>query len=115
MRPVDRDSAEAAIHPPADDHPATAAIADTDRLDIDRVRLHRYHAFVRQPGQELTPLLETGLAPLAISHHLGNGRTIVQAYPLRTDRSDLAISKSFVVMVQDWLAYLTQPAATRTT
>jgi len=114
VRPADRDSAEAAIHPPAGDHPTTAVIADTDRLDIDRVRLRRYHSFIRQPGQELTPLLESGLgAPLALLHHVGKGRVIVQAYPLRTDWTDLAISKSFVVMVQDWLAYLTQPAATR--
>ena len=64
------------------------------------MRLRRYYAFARQPGQELTPLLETGLCAPWRLHHLGKGRTIVQAFPLRTDWSDLAISKSFVVMVQ---------------
>jgi hypothetical protein len=114
MRTTERDSAESSIHPPKGDHPATAMLADTDRLDIGRVRFLRYHTFVRQPGQELTPLLESGRgAPLAMLHHLGKGRVIIQAYPLRTDWSDMPISKSFVVLVQDWLTYLTQPASTR--
>jgi hypothetical protein len=38
---------------------------------------------------------------------------IVQSVPLRLDRSELARSQAFVVMVQDWLAYLTQPLASR--
>lgn len=114
LRPAERDSAEAAIHPPTGEHPATAMLADTDRLDIDRVRLRQYYTFRRLPGQEFTPLLESGRGePLALLHHMGKGRVILQAYPLRTDWSDLPISKSFVVLVQDWLSYLTQPAATR--
>jgi hypothetical protein len=89
-------------------------LSDTDRLDIDRVRFRRYYTFRRQAGQDLTPLLESGRgAPLAMLHYLGKGRVIVQGYPLQTDWSDLAISKAFVVLVQDWLMYLTQPAATR--
>jgi hypothetical protein len=114
MRPTEQDGADASIHPPPANHPATAMLADTDRLDIDRVRLRRYHMFRRQSGQENTVLLETGRgAPLAMLHNVGKGRVIIQGFPLRTDWSDLAISKSFVVLVQDWLTYLTQPAATR--
>ncbi len=114
VRPDNRDDAEASIHPPENDHPATAMLSDTARLDIDRVRLRRYHGFRRAAGDKLTPLLESGRgAPLALLNPVGRGRVIVQAFPLRSDWTDLVIAKSFVVLVQDWLAYLSQPAATR--
>lgn len=114
VRPSDAEASEALVHPPSGDHPATTMLADTDRLDIDRVRLKRYHGFRRTTGTEVLPLLESGRgAPLAMLNFVDDGRVIVQAFPLRRDWSDLVISKSLVVMVQDWLAYLTQPAATR--
>jgi len=114
VRPADAESSEALVHPPSAEHPATAMLADTDRLDIDRVRLRRYHSFRRQSGAEFLPLLESGRgAPLAMLNFVDDGRVIVQAFPLRPEWSDLVISKSLVVMVHDWLAYLTQPAATR--
>lgn len=110
-----RDSDEAMIHPPdKEDHPATVMLADTTRLDIDQVRLHRYHTFRRQPGQEVTMLLRTGrFDPLAVLGNVGKGRVIVQAFPLRTDWTDLAISKSFVVMLHDWLGYLSERSSTQ--
>lgn len=114
VRPADSESSEALVHPPTGEHPATAMLADTDRLDIDRVRLRRYHSFRRQRGVDFLPLLESGRgAPLAMLNFVDDGRVIVQAFPLRREWSDLVISKSLVVMVHDWLAYLTQPAATR--
>ena len=44
---------------------------------------------------------------------MGRGRVIVQVVPLRLQWSELARSQAFVVMVQEWLSYLTQPQATR--
>lgn len=113
-RPPDAQSAAATIHPPSGDHPATAMLADTRRLDIDRVRLRRYHTLERPSGDDLSVLLESGRgAPLAVAGYVGRGRTVFQAFPLTTDWSDVAISKSFAVMVQDWLSYLATGAATR--
>ena len=103
------------IHPPSPDHPATAQLADTQRLDIDQVRIRRRERFGPCiAGQKVSTLLETGTGePLAIENYVGRGRIIVQAFPLGVDGSNLALTKAYVVMVHDWLAYLTQPAATR--
>ena len=106
---------DAVIHPPSDDHFTTAQLADTNRLDIDTVRIKVRHRFEPQaPGQELSVLLETGDGePLVVENYLGRGRIIFQALPFDVGWSNLPITKSFVVMVQDWLDYLTRPAATQ--
>ncbi len=106
---------EETIHPPSGDHPATAALADTGRLDIDAVRIRSRHTFDRQAaGDDLSVLLETGDGdPLVIEHYLGRGRVIVQTLPFDVAWSNLPLTKSHVVLVNDWLAYLTQPAATQ--
>lgn len=117
MRPAEQENADALVHPPSrsqSPHSATTALADTDRLDIDHIRLQRYHLFRQLPGRTPESLLKTGRgAPLALLHYSGKGRVIVQPFPFQTTWSDLPISKSFVVLVQEWLTYLTQPAATR--
>jgi len=38
------------LTPPSPDHPATALLADTHRLDIDRVRIYRRHQFDAETG-----------------------------------------------------------------
>ena len=103
------------IHPPSGDHPATAQLADTQRLDIDRVRITHHVPFVRPEGkQDVSVLLETGSGrPLAVENYIGRGRVIIQAIPLGVRGSNLAVTKAYVVMVHDWLAYLSQPSATR--
>ena len=45
--------------------------------------------------------------------YFGRGRVIIQSIPLRLQWSDLVKSQSFVVMLQDWLEYITQPRATQ--
>ncbi|MEJ7596062.1 MAG: hypothetical protein WKF77_31515, partial [Planctomycetaceae bacterium] len=51
---------------------------------------------------------------LAVEKYVGRGRVIVLGIPLTMrDWSELAKSQAFVVMVQDWVSYLTQPQATR--
>ena len=97
-------------------HPATAELADSNRLDTSDIRVRRRFRFA-QPSrtEEVSVLL--GLSngePLAIEQYVGQGRVIVMGIPLTMrDWSDLAKSQAFVVMVQDWLNYLTQPQATR--
>lgn len=103
------------IDPFLKEHPATAELADTDRLDTGEITVSRRFRFVPPPeGEDISVLLGlTNGEPLAVEKYVGRGRVIVQSIPLRMQWSDLARSQAFVVMVQDWLAYLTQPQATR--
>ena len=68
--------------------------------------------FPRRLARTLLLSLTNG-DPLAVEKLVGRGRVIIQAVPLRLQWSELARSQAFVVMVQDWLGYLTQPLATR--
>lgn len=107
------EASEAFIHPPSRDHAATSTLADTDRLDIDEVQLSRYYTFRQPEGLAFTSLLKSGRgSPLCLLNFMGKGRIIVQAFPLRANWSDLPVSKAFVVLVQDWLTYLTEPMTT---
>jgi hypothetical protein len=64
-----------AVVPPAADHPATALLADIQRLDIDRVRVYRRHQFEPDLGAPASVLLRAeGGAPLAEEKNLGRGR-----------------------------------------
>jgi hypothetical protein len=51
-----------------------------------------------------------GGAPLAVEKNHGRGRVIVQAVPLGLAWSNLPLCHSFVVMVHEWLWYLTEPS-----
>jgi hypothetical protein len=103
------------IDPFLKEHPATAELADTDRLDTGEITVSRHFRFVPPPeGEDVSVLLGlTNGDPLAVEKYVGRGRVIVMAVPLRMQWSELARSQAFVVMVQDWLSYLTQPQATR--
>ncbi|MEZ6125243.1 MAG: BatA domain-containing protein [Planctomycetaceae bacterium] len=103
------------INPFLRDHPATAALADDDKVDTSDVHIERRFRFV-PPAQDddVSVLLNlTNSEPLAVEKYVGQGRVIIQTVPLKLQWSSLAQSSAFVVMVQDWLAYLTQPQATR--
>lgn len=104
------------INPALREHPATQELADTERLDTADVRIQRRMRFVPPPQDEdVSVLLSlTNGEPLAVEKYYGRGRIIVQGIPLRMDQwSELAKSQAFVVLVHDWLSYLTQPQATR--
>ena len=98
------------LSPPAADHPATALLADTQRLDIDRARIYRRHQFDSYVGNSIAVLLRIqGGAPLAVERSLGRGRVIVQAVPLGLAWSNLPLCEAYLVMVREWLWYLTEP------
>ena len=98
-----------ALTPPSPDHPATALLADTHRLDIDRVRIYRHHQFDVDLGTTTTVLLRAeGGAPVAIEKDLGRGRVVVMAVPFGPEWSNLPLCHSYVVMVREWLWYLTE-------
>ncbi|QDU38067.1 hypothetical protein Mal4_23870 [Maioricimonas rarisocia] len=111
----DPDADAVKIDPFASEHPATAQLAETDQLDTGDVTVAQRFRFVPPPeGEPVSTLLGlTNGQPLAVEQYFGRGRVIVQAVPLRLQWSTLAKSQAFVVMVHDWLAYLTQPRATR--
>ena len=112
---AEKQSQTTKIDPLLKEHPATAELADTDRLDTGEITVERRFRFVPPPeGEDVSVLLGlTNGEPLAVEKYVGRGRVIVQAVPLRLQWSELARSQAFVVMVQDWLSYLTQPQATR--
>jgi len=98
------------------EHPATMALADNEKLDTSDIRVRRRFRFVPPPRDEdVSALLSlTNGESLAVEKYVGQGRVIVLGIPLTMrDWSELAKSQAFVVMVQDWVAYLTQPQATR--
>lgn len=104
------------IHPPGRDHPATAQLANTTQLDIDEARVFTHWQFApREEGQNQTKvLLEAGDGtPLVVENYLGQGRIIVQSFPLGLEWSNLPQLKAYVVMVSDWLEYLTAPTSAR--
>jgi Aerotolerance regulator N-terminal/von Willebrand factor type A domain len=103
------------IDPFATEHPANSELADHDRLDLADVSISRRFRFVPPPeGEPVSELLSLSNGePLAVEKYFGRGRVIVQSIPLRLQWSELARSQAFVVMVRDWLDYLTQPRATR--
>lgn len=103
------------IDPFVASHPATASLADSARLDIGTIAVSRRFRFGSPPsGESPAALLSLSNGePLAVEKFVGRGRVIVQAVPLKLEWSDLAKSQAFVVIVQDWLNYLTQPRATR--
>lgn len=103
------------INPFLRNHPATAALADDSRVDTSDVRVEHRFRFVPPPqGEPVSVLLSlTNSEPMAVEKYVGRGRVIVQSIPLKLQWSGLAQSTAFVVMVQDWLSYLTQPQATR--
>jgi uncharacterized cupredoxin-like copper-binding protein len=104
------------IHPPGRDHPATAQLANTTQLDIDQARVFTHWRFApREEGDHQTKvLLEAGDGtPLVVENYLGHGRIIVQSFPLGLEWSNLPQLKAYVVMVSDWLDYLTAPTSAR--
>jgi hypothetical protein len=104
------------IHPPGRDHPATMLLANTTQLDIDEARVAMHWQFApREEGETATKvLLETGDGtPLVVENYVGQGRVIVQSFPLGLEWSNLPQLKAYVVMVSDWLDYLTAPTSAR--
>ena len=115
---VVEDDAEAPatlINPYLGTHPATRQLIDQERLDIGDVRVKSRLRFDQQTVRpDLAVLLGlTNGQPLAVERTFGRGRVIVQAIPLRLQWSELVQSQAFVVMVQDWLAYITEPSASQ--
>ena len=106
----------ATIHPPARDHAATMQLSNTTQLDIDEARIRQRWQFGARPAssEAVSALLESGNGqPLVVENYVGQGRVIVQSFPLGLEWSNLPLLKAYVVMVQDWLNYVTAPTTAR--
>jgi hypothetical protein len=104
------------IRPPSRTHAATAQLADTTTLDIDEARLRQRWTFAErsQSADPVSALLESGDGnPFVVENFVGQGRVLVQAAPLGLEWTNLPQLKSYVVMVRDWLAYITAPTSSR--
>ena len=103
----------ATIHPPEKGHPATVLLGDTQRLDVDKVKVFRHFAFATAPAIAQVPvLLQTGTGdPLAIEGFLGRGRVFIQTMPMGVRWSNFPLTQAYVPMVHEWLWYLIQPTA----
>jgi hypothetical protein len=110
------DDAAATIHPPTRDHSATVQLANTTQLDIDEARLRQYWKFGEQAADQeaVSTLVESGSGrPLVVENFVGEGRVLVQAFPLGLEWTNVPLLKAYVVMVQDWLGFLTAPTTSR--
>lgn len=110
------EDAAATIHPPSRDHAATAQLANTTQLDIDEARLRQYWLLAdRAPDQEeVSTILESGSGrPLVVENFVGEGRVLVQTFPLGLEWSNVPLLKAYVVMIHDWLGFLTEPTTSR--
>ena len=105
------------IHPPSREHPATLQLANTTQLDIDEARIHQHWRLKGSSDVEsdsISVLLESGDgSPLVVEKYLGQGRVLVQAFPLGLEWTNLPQLKSYVVMIHEWLDYLTAGATSR--
>jgi hypothetical protein len=102
------------VSPPSAEHPATILLADTHRLDMDHVHIFRRHQLDTGGDKSISVLLRAeGGSALAVEKTFGRGRVIVQAVPLNVSWSNLPLCQSFVVMVHEWLWYLTESGMVR--
>ena len=101
------------LHPPDPTDPILAPLSDTQRLDLDTVRIRR-RIELEAPSIESASrvILRTFEGdPIAVLSSVGRGRTIVQSLPMNPSWSNFALSKSFVVWVLQVLDHLSQPVS----
>jgi len=103
------------ICPPSADHPATALLADTNRLDIDRGRVYRRFPIAESSEKtDSSVLLATDAGvPLVVEKAFGHGRVLVQVVPMNAAWGNLPLCRAFVVMVHEWLWHLVAPSFSR--
>jgi len=95
----------------SDSHPATALLADFQRLDLDRARIYRRHQFEPFSGKDVSILLQAQSGePVVVERKLGRGRVLVQGIPLGVSWSTLPLCQAYVAMLHEWLWYLSEPS-----
>jgi hypothetical protein len=114
----DAENVAATVHPPSRDHPATLQLANTTQLDVDEARVRERWKFAANESpdqaQSVSVLLESGNGqPLVVEKFVGQGRILIQSFPLGLEWSNLPLLKAYVVMVHDWLDHVCAPTVGR--
>lgn len=100
-----------AIRATSDTHPATALLADFQRLDLDRARVYRRQQFDPFSGKDVSVLLQSDQGDaVVVERKLGQGRVLVQAIPLGVSWSTLPLCQAYVALLHEWLWYLAEPS-----
>src|SRR5688572_16664107 len=95
----------------SDAHPATALLADFQRLDLDRARIYRRVQYEAFSGKDVSILLQAQSGePVVVERKLGRGRVLVQGVLLGVAWSTLPLCQAYVAMLHEWLWYLVEPA-----
>jgi hypothetical protein len=95
----------------SDAHPATALLADFQRLDLDRARIYRRVQLEAFSGKDVSILLQAQSGePVVVERKLGRGRVLVQGVPLGVAWSTLPLCQAYVAMLHEWLWYLSEPS-----
>jgi len=95
----------------SDAHPATALLADFQRLDLDRARIYRRVQFEAFSGKDVSILLQAQNGePVVVERKLGRGRVLVQGVPLGVAWSTLPLCQAYVAMLHEWMWYLSEPS-----
>jgi hypothetical protein len=98
-----------AVRASSESHPATALLADFQRLDLDRARIYRRHPFDTLSGKDVSILLQAGGGePVVVERKFGKGRVLVQGIPLGVSWSTLPLCQAYVAMLHEWLWYLSE-------
>lgn len=98
-----------AVRASSESHPATALLADFQRLDLDRARIYRRHPFDPLSGKDVSILLQAGGGePVVVERKFGKGRVLVQGIPLGVSWSTLPLCQAYVAMLHEWLWYLSE-------
>lgn len=103
------------VHPPDASHPATTQLASATQLDLDRLRIaSRWRFAPGVAGRPVSAVLESATGePLVVERFYGQGRVLVQGWPMGLSASNLPTLRSFVVAVHDWLEYVSAPSRSR--
>ena len=111
------DDVAATVHPPSRDHPATLQLANTTQLDIDEARIRAAMDVCRAVGRTGEPCRRCWNRATASRWWWRStwARAACWCRRFRSglEWSNLPLLKAYVVMVHDWLAYVTAPTMAR--
>ena len=110
---VSEDAVAPRMNPFSGEHIASQGLVNP-QLDLKDVTVEQYFQFRENGNSEVSQLLQlSNNQAVAVEKYYGQGRVIIQSVPLGLSWSSLARSQSFVVMVHDWLSYLSDPLTSK--
>ena len=101
------------LHPPDPNDEILAPLSDTDRLDLDAIRIRRRIDLQLPPTETASRVLLRTFEgdSIAWMSSVGRGRLVLQALPMNPSWSNFPLSKAYVVWVLQILDQLSEPVA----